>query len=222
MIADANQPGPCVFSQVVAGESVTRATSVDSSFSSSTPPPAPAMPTLEELEIQEVLHRTDRLHSGMARDVAILWNIALSDIDNDTDQPDACMVVRLPSVEAAAESLMHHLKHLVTGAPIPEGLCPDTMIENVTEAAMSHSYFRVIMYVISRILDMCLTVCCSNGASGDGPRRQVWSHIVSGLLGDWKHFMRMVEDDFYTPSLVPAPAVSKRDRKVFIFFGFII
>lgn len=32
----------------------------------------------------------------------------------------------------------------------------------------------------------------------------------------------MAEDDYYTPSLVPAPVVSERDRKVFVFFGFII
>ena len=92
-ITGTNCSCPCVLSQVAAGKSVARVTLVNSSFSSSTPPPAPVMLTLEELDNQEVQHCTACLWNGMTRDVAILWNITLSDIKNNIDQPDACMVV---------------------------------------------------------------------------------------------------------------------------------
>jgi len=86
MITDTSHP---VFDRVTAGEGAAGATSVDSSFSSSASPPAPAMPSLEELEIQEVQHGAARLQDRMSRHVVILWNIGLSDIHNDIEQPDA-------------------------------------------------------------------------------------------------------------------------------------
>jgi hypothetical protein len=45
---------------------------------------------------------------------------------------------------------------------------------------------------------------------------------MATVLADWKHFVKTPEDDFYTPSLVPAQAVGERDKKLFTFFGFVI
>jgi hypothetical protein len=100
------------------------------------------------LEILEVQQGVTRLRNSNSGTLTALWDIALSDIHNDFDQPNAYMVVQSPSVEAASEALVHHLKHLVIGTPIPEGLCPHTVIQNVTEAAMSHSYFKADMCVL--------------------------------------------------------------------------
>ncbi|PPQ89894.1 hypothetical protein CVT25_004816 [Psilocybe cyanescens] len=189
MDIDTNHADPFAFDHVAATDHAAEAISTASSFDDNTPPPATTL-TLEELEIREVQQGVTRLQNGMSATVIALWDIALSDIHNDAEQPDAYMVIRSPSIEAASEALIHHLKHLVIGTPIPEDLCPHTVVRNVTEAAMSHSYFQADI----------------NGAPGDGPRRQLWSHLMSTLLADWKHFVKMPEDNFYTPSLVPAPA----------------